>query len=249
MAVKSKALTNWQAEVEADAQAASAMSVAGGNFISIRGGKFSINGNVLKEPQFDAVIPDFIMENAYYEGDFDPDNPQPPACYAFARPEVKNGAMTVPEMAPHPQAAKPQNKTCKGCKWNEFGSADRGKSKACKNIRRLAVMLPEQLDDLQSAEVMYLKIPVTSVKGWSGYVDGLRARYKRPPYAMVTQIRVEPDPKSQYKLHFAPVGPVDMDVYYKPLKEKIEEIKLQIVMPYPAPKEEVEEPKPRRRKF
>ena len=250
-ATPSKGMVSWEEELAADAIAVAATEKdnLGGSFISHRGGVFSINGNIVNGP-LRMIVLDHVAENAYYEGDFDPDSPQPPVCYAFHRPVLKDGEWTMEGMAPHPQAPDKQKQECKGCPQNEFGSAERGAGKACKNIRRLALMMPEQLDDIVNAEVMYMKLPVTSVKSWSGYVAGLAAMHKRPPYAMVTQFDIVKDLKTQYKITYSLLAPVDMEKYHAALKAKVEEQKTKTMFPYQA-REAEEKPKApaRKRKY
>ena len=52
------------------------------------------------------------------------------------------------------------------------------------------------------AEVAMMSIPVTSVKNWSNYVNKVGASYRRPPWAVVTTIKVVPDQKTQFKVTF-----------------------------------------------
>lgn len=225
------ALTKWDDEL-----AKHAADVAGkeqlptGSFVSIRGGQMSIAGNPVKDNRVNVVIVDHIYENAYYEGDYDADNPQPPVCYAFGREEK--------EMAPHEKCSEPQNETCMGCEKNVFGSAERGKGKACKNSRRLALITADDMDadSISEGAIVYMKLPVTSTRAWAGYVQGLAAKYKRPPFGVVTEIAVIPDPKTQFKVGFTLVDQVPNNLI-GPLMARREKVADEIMFPYGTPAE------------
>ena len=163
-----KALVPYDAELAKFAKAADATEAhvgGGGQFIKTRGGVLEFQGAEVPGNAMNVVVTDHVLENNFYGDKYDPDNPQPPICYAFGR--------TDKEMVPHEEAADPQADSCAECPWNKFGSADKGRGKACKNQRRLALIPEDGLGDLENAETAYLKIPVTSGKAWAGYVRSL----------------------------------------------------------------------------
>lgn len=205
----------WAAQA---AQAATAEPVNdGGNFLSTRGGQLTFQEQPMPGNQVACIVIDSYRENTYYANRYDPDNPAPPTCYAFAR--------DAEHMAPHPSMQvdlnyfRPQNAQCDGCPMNEWGSSDTGRGKACQNRRRLAVLpagfysprpgsrdfdldLFEDSAHFESADLGFLKLPVTSVGEWSKYVQQVAASVRRPPFGVVTRIYCEPDAKSQYKIKF-----------------------------------------------
>ena len=184
----------WEKEMAAEAEAAATSEqTTGGQFIGTRGGRLSWGGAAVPGNAIRVVILDYCRENTFYEGKFDPDAPQSPACYAFSRDGT--------ELAPHEKAASPQHEVCTGCPQNEWGSADTGRGKACKNMRRLALVAEDSADDTD-AEVFFLKVPVTSVKSWSGYVQTLAEAKRRPPHGVVTEIKLVPDVKTQFQMEF-----------------------------------------------
>jgi hypothetical protein len=244
----SAALANWDEELaKAAADVASKEQMPTGSFVSLKSGVMSIGGSPIKDNKLEVVIIDHVYENTFYEGDFDPDNPQPPACYAFGRTEE--------ELKPHEKSSGPVHDQCQGCDNNVFGSAEKGKGKACKNTRRLALISADGLspDSIKDGQVVYLKLPVTSTKAWSMYVKSLAAVFKRPPYGVVTEISVLPDAKSQFKVVFNRVDniPAQLAAALMARKEKIAE---EIMFPYgdPSPKEakgrgkKIEKPKARK---
>lgn len=189
--------TNWQDRLAKFAVAAVAAEAApSGSFITAKSGVLQFAGNAVAGNKLDVIVVDSIYENTYYTGKYDPDNPLSPVCFAFAHDDA--------ELAPHEDSIEPQHATCKGCPQNEFGTADLGKGKACKNSRRIAVLPGSDLalDTLETAEVAFMKLPVTSVKNWGNYVNTLATIDHRPPFAVVTTIAPVPDLKTQFKITF-----------------------------------------------
>jgi hypothetical protein len=184
-----------------------------GQFFSIRGGQLSINDSRLPNDEMAAIIVDAVLENTYYEGDYDPDSPAPPTCYAFGRSED--------EMAPNTDdVEEPEADTCSECPHNVYGSSDRGKGKACRNRRRLAIAPAGTLDKqgdldlhdpevLQSEPIAYLALPPTSLKPYAAYVKKLNATMKRPPFSVITKVSVVPDNKTQLRVNFELIDVLD----------------------------------------
>jgi hypothetical protein len=228
-------VNKWDEELARQAQMAASIEesvIVGGNFVSTRGGRLSFNGGEVPGNKLNVIILDHILENHYYTGRFDPDTPQSPVCFAFGRTEV--------EMAPHEKATEPQAEACKGCPLNEFGSADTGKGKACKNIRRLALIPEDAIEDLEGVQVAYFKVPVTSVKAWAGYIQQLANVLRRPPFAVVTEISIVPDAKTQFKVQFKLVSQIDDGDHLAALLAKKNEMAETIAFPYAPPSEEEE---------
>lgn len=202
-ASQSTALVSWEDKLAAYAtEAASEESVIGGKFISTKAGRLTIDKVPVAGNKLDVVVIAATTEYALYEGKFDPNNPQPPVCYAFGKDEQ--------QMSPHEKATKPQHTDCASCPMNAWGSdPEGGKGKACKNTRRLAVIPADCINDpskIGEIEEMYIKLPVLSVKNWAMYVNAVAAQYKRPPFAVLTSISTEPDAKAQFKVTFKALG-------------------------------------------
>lgn len=162
---------------------------AGGDYISIRNSKFSYKGDNLPAP-LKVVILDYSFENAYYTEKFDQDNPTPPACFAVHSidPEKNN-------LGPHNTSPEPQHETCKGCEQNEWGTADVGGGKACKNNRRLLVISADDLTvkGVDNAGAALIRLPPTSLKNWRGYVKKINDGLKVPLAAVVTSLDFDED--------------------------------------------------------
>jgi hypothetical protein len=225
------AVAKWDEALAARAQAAKKTeeSVGTGSFLSTKGGILAYMGNPVPGNKLNVIILDAIMENQFYEGDYDPNNPQSPVCYAFGRDED--------EIAPHEKVEAPQADQCKGCPNNEWGSAEKGRGKACKNIRRLGMITEDMLDGgaeaIEDAETAFMKLPVTSVKAWAGYVNQLAATNK-PPLAFVTEISVVPDANSQFKVQFKVIEEIDDGELLGALLHKADVVEELIAFPYQA---------------
>lgn len=227
------AVAKWDEELAALAQKAKGLedSVGGGNFISTKGGRLTYQGAEIPGNSMNVIIVDHILENHMYEGRFDPDTPQSPICFAFGEDED--------DMVPHEASADPKCESCKDCPFNEWGSADQGKGKACKNIRRLAVIPEDGMEDIESAELAMIKVPVTSVKGWAGYVRQIADTLGRPPLGVVTEISLVPDSKTQFKMQFSLVEKIEDGDVLKALIDKRSKAASDLRTPYaPTPEEE-----------
>jgi hypothetical protein len=204
----------------------------GGTFISTKGGALSYNGAEMPDNEMDVVVLDHIIEYVYYGDRYDPDNPQSPIAFAFGRDED--------EMTWHPNSIPEYaGELCKDSDINQWGSAETGKGKAAKNIRRLAVIPADQIDDIENAEIAYIKVPVTSVKGWAGYVRSLANNLNRPPLGVVTRISLVRDDKTQFKMKFELVDQIEDAETFERLCELSEKAAAEIEFPY-APYEEPE---------
>ena len=217
------AIANWKEEMAQQAkQAVEAEKLTGGGkFFSTAAGILSFDDTPLPGNMIACIIVDSIAENVFYGTKYDPDNRTPPKCFAFSRDEEGNDQ----EIQPHPIVDKEtdtferQADECDGCPMNEWGSADTGRGKACGNRRRLAIIPAgaykslgkgkgfdlEMFDDpdiFAKADLAFMKLPVTSVKGYSQYVHSLADQFDRPPHGVFTTISLEQDPKSQFKVVF-----------------------------------------------
>ena len=182
---KGKALTsgNWRKEMAkhvADEEAREAPQ--GGNRISTINGKFSYNGMPLAAPM-NSVIVDFVYENVFYDSTFDADNPGTPACFALS--------VTGKEMVPHDDAPNKQSKTCEECPNNVWGSGARGRSKACSQRRRLALMHEDDMEDTENAALAILSISPTGLAAWKAYYNKITKVLGAYMNSVVTSFDIE----------------------------------------------------------
>lgn len=251
-----KAVAKWDEELAKAAEQAAEMeaNTGGGQFFSVKSGVLSWQDAPLPNNEVAVVILDAIFENVFYEGKFDPDVPQGPTCFAFGRDEK--------EMEPHSVVVEmgwnQSTEGCHGCENNEWGSADVGKGKACRNTRRLA-MIPagtfdrdgklELFDDSEhydSTAIGFMKLPVTSVKGYASFVKQVAGALKRPPFGIVTRVSVVPDAKTQFKVIFEPIMKLP-DELMASVMARVDEAKTIIDFPYQLEEDEPAPP-PRTKK-
>jgi hypothetical protein len=227
---KPTALTKYDAIFAQEAQRAADIekNMGGGNFISLKNGRMTYRGAEVPDNKMNVIIMDFILENDFFDGPYDPDNPTSPACYALGRDQDT--------LAPHENSASPQSKACTGCLRNEWGTGGglNGNGKACKNVRRLALITEgDYTKDISRAEVSYLRLPVTSVRAWNGYVHQLNNVLKKPPFAVTTEIAVIPDQRSQFKVQFDMIATIDDPEAMAALFKLHERVEKEIMIPYP----------------
>lgn len=218
------------------AEEAAANERGGSGFlkISTRGGILSVDDTPVEDNELRIVVLAAVYENQYFDQDYNPNHPIVPVCYSFSDPTRPAADKPEEYMVPHEEAEDPQSDSCAECPLNVMGSADRGRGKACKNIRRLAVITDDSLDDLESAEVRALNVPVTSVKNWAKFVKHISDSFKRPPWGVVAMLKVVPDAKSQFQLTFAFEELIEFDEEsYAAMKAKIAEVQKDMTQPYP----------------
>lgn len=249
----STAIAKWDEQLAQYAEASAAMEAktGGGQFFSLRGGQLTWQDNPIQGNSMAVIILDTVMENIYYEGRFDPEVISPPTCFAFGRSED--------EMQPHESVVELDqavNEQCSGCPMNEWGSANIGKGKACRNTRRLALLSAGTLDGddvelyedehFQTSEVGYMKLPVTSVKGYGSFVKQVATTLRRPPFGIITRLSVVPDDKTQFRVVFEALDKVP-DSLMNIVMDRHTAIENEIMFPYTLEQEEQEKPKSRKK--
>ena len=151
------------AEIKAELEAASKTVDPPSNFkISTKGKQFTLPDGTSSRGPMSAVILDYRTVHNYYKGNYDPNKPEAPTCFAISK--------MVEGMAPSPNAVDPQNETCKECTFNQWKSAPVGNGKACKNIRRLALVPPNATEDTRP---MIIDVSPTALKHFDGYITKL----------------------------------------------------------------------------
>jgi hypothetical protein len=202
-----------------------------GNFISFRGGTPSLGGVNLPNP-LPLVILAYGYERTYYSKPYQPDVLAAPDCYSF------DGD------TPHEKASVPQSDRCATCRFNEFGSAQNGKGKACKEGARFAAIHADMLDSpekIAGATIVQGRLSVLNSKGFRQYV-GYFEEQEVPVWASVTQMSVTPDSKSQYAVGFtnivADLDDADLDA----IAARVDEAEKLLTQAYP----DVEEQAPAR---
>lgn len=232
----------WEEEFakEAMGERSTRAPMGAGKFIGTRGGILSVDGEAVTGNKLKCVVLTRCYENAFYVGKFDADDPQSPVCYAFSEPDWP-GTDLAQLMKPHAESSKKQADACAGCPQNAWGSSDVGRGKACKNIARLALLPADALksaDTLKAAEIMFIKVPVTSVRGYHQYEDLVNSTAKRPVWAVMTELTLLPDPKTQFRASFSMINPIENAKLFPLLKERRDSAKKDIAFAYGTNAEE-----------
>lgn len=247
----SKEVTKYDEQFAQMAQQYAGTERAGGDFLSTKGGVLTFDGEALPGNQMCVILLDIVRERTYYTTKYSADADQnlPPVCYAFGRSDE--------EMAPHASMQadltyfQPQHHECMTCPMNEWGTADTGRGKACSERRRMAILpagyyvpkrgsrdfdlhMFDEIEHYQTADIAFLKLPVTSVKDYARYVTQLSSSHRRPPLGVITRVYLEPDPKTQFRVKFEMLELLPDDMF-ETIMERHEEAKNSIVFGYPPP--------------
>lgn len=217
---------------------------AGGNKISTKGGKLTYNGAQFPNNEADVIVLEFAAKNTYYAGAYDPDNVNPPDCFAM---ELAVGKDFEDKLAPHANVSEPVHDKCFGCPMNEFKSGDNGKGKACKNRRDLAVIPASVLDEadvakaILDAEIATFSVSPSNLKVWRGYVAGV-SRTGLPLWGVTTRIGLP----SVFEQSFMPVEGGDLkpkltQAVWDAIQTKCAEAREILMVPYEPLTEEQKE--------
>lgn len=102
---------------------------------------------------FEGIIVDQQATNSYWIDKIKPgEDPKPPTCYS------------MDAIVPAPEAEFPQAEKCKMCPMNQYDSDEDGKGKACKNMKRLHILIEG------SVLPRRLTVPPTSLKSTEEYL-------------------------------------------------------------------------------
>lgn len=213
-----------EAELERQRETAAAMRT-GMAFITFKNANMKVDGQPVPNNTADVRVLAAVSERAWYDGPYDPDTPQVPACYSLDSDE------------PHPEAADPQSEKCGDCPKNKWGSAPPrpgsnvpGKGKACREGARL-IVVPANVP-LKSAPMYTAKIPVTSLSTVNNFTSRCNQAAKLTG-EFVTTLSVTEDKKSFFKVHLTmKEHTADLDTLL--LLNKQEEAYQLAMTPYPV---------------
>lgn len=179
-----QALVDIQAQIKSElANVSKTIAPPSGHRISLKGKAFNLPDGSQTNGALDAIILDWRSVNTYYTGAYNPSKPEDPACFAIAK--------LIEDLVPSENCKDPQNKTCKGCAWNEWNSAPGGgKGKACKNGVRLAVVPADATAD---TPIWTIDMPPTSTTNYNNFVNNLSAQTGVLPMQVITKIDFDPD--------------------------------------------------------
>ena len=237
-AAKGTAIVRWDEKFAAAAKASKEKYKGiGGGVASVKfaANRITYQGADIPGGRVNVIVVGDCFLNAWYAGKiYDPEDIQPPVCYALSE--------FVEGMAPHAECQEAQSTTCAECVHNQFGSAPTGRGKACQDVVRLALINAADVEDgdsARTAEIAQAKIPVTSVKNWAGYVKALDGR---PPWSVVTEIAALPE-KNYYRLEFKLVENIDDNDILTALEARTgEKVQEYLQQPFGPPTEKPAKP-------
>lgn len=189
-----------------------------GAYVSFKNANLKIDGTPIPNNQVDTRVLAAIGERTYYAGEYDADQVQVPDCYA------------LDSDMPHPEARDPQAEACADCPQNKWGSAARGRGKACREGARL-IIVPANIP-LKSAPMYTAKIPVTSLSAVTGFVSRC-AQAGKLSGEFVTTLSCVEDKKSFFKVHLT-IKELSTDIDPSVLLAKHDEAYQLAMQPYPT---------------
>ncbi len=220
-------LISWNEELAKEAKALASKERPALSQISTRGGVLTYQNQQIPGNKLPCIVIASVFENRYYDKRFDPNKREAPKCFALS-PEQKG-------MTPHPDVKTKQAETCDACPHYQWGSdPNGGKGKACKAVRRLALLPATAAKDgtVKTAEIALISIPTMSGKNWANYTNSCAAEFGRPPWAVITEISVVPNPRSQFEVKFQALGILDDSAILADIKKRIEPVQEVLMTPY-----------------
>ena len=144
------------------------------------------------------VLANKNLSKIYYAQKYEEGDDSPPSCWSMDGIHPDSGA------------SDPQSKACANCPNNVWGSriSEAGKKvKACSDSRRVAVVLPSDLErNKDKATSMLVRIPGASLAGLREYAE--KQLHGFPYFAVVTKIGFDIN-ASYPKLTFRPVSMIE----------------------------------------
>lgn len=242
-------VVKWSEELAKHASAEAAAETLQASSISLKAGVMTYRGQPVVGNKLDVVIVGAVRENQYFPERYDPNNIQPPLCWALGI--EAEGMKPDPALVTEVQNTDPKRSgECADCPQFEWGSdPNGGRGKACKEKRRLALVPVSALETgIMEAELALLTVPVMSVANWSNYVNKLKAAADRPAWSVITTVAVVPDPKSQFRVTFT-YGANVADEHLSDLLKKKQEAEGLLFAPYPKRTAQEEPKETKKRKY
>lgn len=188
-----------------------------GSYIGFKNAQLKVDGISIPANELNVRVLAALSERAWYSKDFDADVVQVPDCYA------------LDDTVPHEQSANPQADNCGDCPHNKWGSATRGKGKACRESARV-IVVPANVP-LASAQMYTAKVPVTSLSTVTSFTSRCGQAQKLMG-EFVTKLSVVEDRKTFFKVHLTPVE-VSADINMQDLLKAQDAAYHLAMTPYP----------------
>lgn len=236
-------IMSWDEDLAREAKEIAAQERPSISQISLRAGVMQYRGVAIPGNKLKCIIVASAVERRYDTKPFDPSNITPPDCFALS--------ITGQDMVPDPNSSAPQAANCAACPhnaWQPNPKRPGTNHKPCKERRRIVLVPADSVDSgtVRGVEMAMLAIPVTSVKHWATYVNRIASEFSRPPWGMITEISVTPNPKTQFEVKFEPLDVIPSD-HLPHVHARIEGAKGAALVPYDATGYMVPEDAPERK--
>ena len=229
-------VVNWEQKLAQEARDVAKTERPSINKINFQSGVMTYMDNAVPDNTLDCIIVASAWEHVFYDTPWEPGVVHPPHCFALGIPEGGE----APAMVAHDSVPDSPGPVCASCEMFKFNSDLKGgRGKACSERRRLAA-IPNisDADQIEKAEMAVMSIPVMSVKNWANYVNVVAAQHSRPAWGMLTRVKLVPDKKSQFKVTFEAVEPLESS-FLGPVSARIPMATQALLTPYEMePKEE-----------
>lgn len=219
-------VVRWEDRLAESAKQVAALERPSLSQISTRAGQLVYQGVPIPGNKLPCIVIASAFENRFYDKKFDPNKREAPKCFSLS--------LTGENMVPDESVPEKQAATCAECPMFKWGSdPNGGKGKACKQVRRLALIPAQAAMDgsVKTAEIALISIPVTSAKNWANYTSFCAAEHSRPPWALITEISTMPDAKSQFQIKFGTKGLVG-DEFLGDIEKRMESVQQILLTPY-----------------
>ncbi len=215
---------SWEDQMAKVAKTIATVERPSVNKISMRGGILQIDDRPLTDNLFTCVIVGAVHEQVRFDEKWDPTKIVPPVCYAFSEKAAVKG-----EMAPDENVPSPISPICAGCASRSFGEG--GEKPKCQSRRRIAVVAWNS-DNTLDDEIYTLSFPAySSGKVYQAYASEVAISENRPPYGVITEVKLANHPKWQYILGFKNLGRVPDDAM-GPVMNKVGAALAALTTPY-----------------
>lgn len=228
--VQGTAIVSWKDKMAMVTARAAATEAPKGGFLSFKSGRLSYDDNAIPGDKLNVVVIDFVLENGIFREKYNALKPASPMCYALGREED--------ELMPHEFCEEPQHTDCGSCPNNEWGSdPDGGRGKACKNTRRIGVIPADAIlkgvEAIKKSNVVMCKLPVTSIKIFSKFVNQVTRVLNRPPFGVIVELSLTPNPATIFQVNWKIMEEITDDAILEALYEKSVATEKLMFQPYP----------------
>jgi hypothetical protein len=167
----------WERKLKDKARAQKSAETLGVPRITHKGSVLAIEGKKVADKVIRCIVIGLVYAKQWFEHEYEQGSKDTPGCYAFGLESDKG-------LHPHVAAPLKQADACDGCAHNKFGTALKGKGKRCSDVRRLLVLLADDIAKdgeeetnkaIAKAQQYQISIPSGSLKGFGLYLKSLDA--------------------------------------------------------------------------